>query len=553
MKCSLLLILSFSLQTAVATNFTANPQPENLPTALSIIDCLGVRFTWLQTVFVSFPALFNFMNKLKCVTKLCPRDLEDYGCSCRYEEEDMPIDAMDSCCSQHRRCYKAAAEKDCKLEPGKIILNSACPVGNITCDVSDHCEEVFCLCDKATIECMARSPYNPSLKHLHSSSCPVTYTAVPETSAGASFSPTTAETPVTEPTDISIEVTEARENLTTESPNASLESNTEVFLPDQDTSTASRKPTVTPASAPIIQPADAPVRFETVSRPTKEPTDSSQEEAENEGLDPPVSKAVPYFPLSILGAAGLIDFPLDPEVEECTSNSFNQYSSTGRVRQEFPLLGEMLHCLTGRCPHEFEMYGCYCGQEGRGRPVDELDRCCFFHQCCLEQIRLFGCRPERKLNAQVSCENGQPMCFGTGICDKLQCVCDKASVECMAAAVYNDSVATLSKQQCSGARASCRRRPYGSRPPAPSRPLPEDSSEERGLPQAGKTRPAPGLGRQFHVHHPTFGTSPTVAGTQLTTEDVGEEMGEQEDETTPAGGFPTGHTKPHTLNEDLTN
>ncbi|MBN3304328.1 OC90 protein, partial [Amia calva] len=525
-------------------------------------DCLGVRFTWLQTVFVSFPALFNFMNKLKCVTKLCPRDLEDYGCSCRYEEEDMPIDAMDSCCSQHRRCYKAAAEKDCKLEPGKIILNSACPVGNITCDVSDHCEEVFCLCDKATIECMARSPYNPSLKHLHSSSCPVTYT-------------------VTEPTDISIEVTEARENLTTESPNASLESNTEVFLPDQDTSTASRKPTVTPASAPIIQPADAPVRFETVSRPTKEPTDSSQEEAENEvclmnvyfcsagvihdlclGILYLTSPCYYFTLLSTLycGSSSVYwkknssySFCFPSFHAECTSNSFNQYSSTGRVRQEFPLLGEMLHCLTGRCPHEFEMYGCYCGQEGRGRPVDELDRCCFFHQCCLEQIRLFGCRPERKLNAQVSCENGQPMCFGTGICDKLQCVCDKASVECMAAAVYNDSVATLSKQQCSGARASCRRRPYGSRPPAPSRPLPEDSSEERGLPQAGKTRPAPGLGRQFHVHHPTFGTSPTVAGTQLTTEDVGEEMGEQEDETTPAGGFPTGHTKPHTLNEDLTN
>uniref|UniRef100_A0A3B3S268 Phospholipase A2-like central domain-containing protein n=1 Tax=Paramormyrops kingsleyae TaxID=1676925 RepID=A0A3B3S268_9TELE len=34
----------------------------------------------------------------------------------------------------------------------------------------------------------------------------------------------------------------------------------------------------------------------------------------------------------------------------------------------------MLHCLTGRCPHDYEMHGCYCGQEGRGRPVDQLDR-----------------------------------------------------------------------------------------------------------------------------------------------------------------------------------
>uniref|UniRef100_A0A3B5KAU0 Phospholipase A2-like central domain-containing protein n=1 Tax=Takifugu rubripes TaxID=31033 RepID=A0A3B5KAU0_TAKRU len=37
-------------------------------------------------------------------------------------------------------------------------------------------------------------------------------------------------------------------------------------------------------------------------------------------------------------------------------------------------LGAMLRCLTGRCPHEYEMYGCYCGQEGGGRPVDQLDR-----------------------------------------------------------------------------------------------------------------------------------------------------------------------------------
>uniref|UniRef100_A0A8C9WP29 Phospholipase A2-like central domain-containing protein n=1 Tax=Scleropages formosus TaxID=113540 RepID=A0A8C9WP29_SCLFO len=41
---------------------------------------------------------------------------------------------------------------------------------------------------------------------------------------------------------------------------------------------------------------------------------------------------------------------------------------------KMPTLGEMLHCLTGRCPQEYEMYGCYCGQEGRGKPLDQLDR-----------------------------------------------------------------------------------------------------------------------------------------------------------------------------------
>uniref|UniRef100_A0A8C9FVA2 Phospholipase A2 n=1 Tax=Pavo cristatus TaxID=9049 RepID=A0A8C9FVA2_PAVCR len=46
----------------------------------------------------------------------------------------------------------------------------------------------------------------------------------------------------------------------------------------------------------------------------------------------------------------------------------------GREKRELPQLGEMLFCLTERCPEEFESYGCYCGQEGRGHPTDALDR-----------------------------------------------------------------------------------------------------------------------------------------------------------------------------------
>uniref|UniRef100_A0A3B4WDT8 Phospholipase A2 n=1 Tax=Seriola lalandi dorsalis TaxID=1841481 RepID=A0A3B4WDT8_SERLL len=94
---------------------------------------------------------------------------------------------------------------------------------------------------------------------------------------------------------------------------------------------------------------------------------------------------------------------------EC-SRSLTLYGSDGRARREMPALGEMLHCLTGRCPHEYEMYGCYCGQEGGGQPLDQLDRCCFFHHCCLKQISSMGCRSERKLNAQISCESGKPRC-----------------------------------------------------------------------------------------------------------------------------------------------
>ncbi|MGH0119264.1 UNVERIFIED_CONTAM: hypothetical protein FKN15_029633 [Acipenser sinensis] len=406
--------------------------------ANSLIDCLGVRFTWLQTLLNNFPALFNFITKLKCLTGLCPSDLEDYGCSCRYEEEDVPFDDIDICCYNQRRCYKNAAEKYCKLETGNISINTSCPFGNITCDFTDTCEQIFCLCDKAAIECIASSQYNFSMRHLDSSFCPVTSTAPPET------------------TEVSGLVTAG---------------------PGPQTPKPSKNPSVT---VPQTKPADISVEAETEGRnPSTEAPDSSQES----------------------------------ETEECSSNTFNQYNSNGKINREMPRLGEMLHCLTGRCPHEFEMYGCYCGQEGRGRPVDDLDRCCFFHQCCLEQIQMFGCRPSRRFNAHITCENREATCTGQNTCDKLQCVCDKASAKCMAASHFNETIAFLDKQQCRGMRAPCRRRPGVGRPPV-SAPKSEDSSEEvvnyKGGPLQSHSRIAEPL---------SVGTTPSESqGTQLTTE-----------------------------------
>lgn len=58
-------------------------------------DCLGSHFTWLQAVFTNFPALLQFVSGMKCVAGLCPRDLEDYGCACRFEMEGLPVDESD--------------------------------------------------------------------------------------------------------------------------------------------------------------------------------------------------------------------------------------------------------------------------------------------------------------------------------------------------------------------------------------------------------------------------------------------------------------------------
>ncbi|KAJ8397382.1 hypothetical protein AAFF_G00439310 [Aldrovandia affinis] len=236
----------------------------------------------------------------------------------------------------------------------------------------------------------------------------------------------------------------------------------------------------------------------------KDPLDSS-EEKETKESDIPKAKAVPFFALSLLG---FDEATLEPENEVIIPLC----SARGRRRREMPALGEMLHCLTGRCPHEYEMYGCYCGQEGRGQPQDQLDRCCFVHQCCLEQIRMLGCRQERRISAHVTCEKGQARCYGASVCDKLQCVCDKASAECMAATHFNHSAPL---QHCRGPRASCRRGPVWGRPrPKPQR-QPPDSSEESRQQEAGLPRVTDG----HPSHARNVGTTPEMASMDLSEED----------------------------------
>ncbi|KAF4798205.1 HERV-H LTR-associating protein 1 [Turdus rufiventris] len=155
------------------------------------MDCLGSHFTWIQSIFTNFPALLNFVNKMKCVTGFCPRDFEDYGCSCRFEMEGLPVDAADECCFQHRKCYEEALEMECMWDPSKISADVSCSTKNLTCGETnlskeinqswsltatrksmDPCELFLCTCDKDAIECFVNAQINSSLNGLDVSSCP---------------------------------------------------------------------------------------------------------------------------------------------------------------------------------------------------------------------------------------------------------------------------------------------------------------------------------------------------------------------------------------------
>ncbi|NWT51144.1 OC90 protein, partial [Erythrocercus mccallii] len=145
---------------------------QNVESVALFFDCLGSHFTWLQSIFTNFPALLNFVNKMKCVTGFCPRDFEDYGCSCRFEMEGLPVDEADECCFQHRKCYEEALEMECTWDPSKISADDGCSTKNLTCESVDPCEQFLCTCDKDAIECFVNAQINSSLNGLDVSSCP---------------------------------------------------------------------------------------------------------------------------------------------------------------------------------------------------------------------------------------------------------------------------------------------------------------------------------------------------------------------------------------------
>ncbi|XP_069026086.1 otoconin-90 [Embiotoca jacksoni] len=262
--------------------------------------------------------------------------------------------------------------------------------------------------------------------------------------------------------------------------------------------------------------------------PDGEQADGSQEK-DADDWEAARKRTVPYFAWSLLEAVGLTDVQLQPDSKEC-SHSFSVYASDGRGRREMPALGEMLRCLTGRCPHEYEMYGCYCGQEGGGQPLDQLDRCCFFHRCCLKQIGSMGCRTDRKLNAQTSCESGKPRCQGVAACDKLQCVCDKTTAECMAAAHFNHSLPA--PPRCRGPGPPCRR---ASRPPKPQRVSPQ-SSEESEEPRGERSDATVG-------DEPNAGSRQDATAERNSRSDESADL-QDEDKSNPPAGPSSGETRP---------
>lgn len=446
---------------------------QNVESVALFFDCLGSHFTWLQSIFTNFPALLNFVNKMKCVTGLCPRDFEDYGCSCRFEMEGLPVDEADECCFQHRKCYEEAMEMECAWDPSKISTDVSCSTENLTCESGDPCEQFLCNCDKDAIECFVKAHINSSLNGLDISFCPPLVT---ETTSKRELTTLHMEDLLHHVTEEIQAATASMEEVNSFEPSETVLGTSRARVTTKDHRVTAPAPqvlpikeedgfmeavvsveeiTTTPASFPgdtnSLQVKIAPTEKirASISARTKEketsPARGSQRTTSSE-------RALELV-LSDRGAN-------EPAGKVCQRLTFLQERGNGRVKRELPQLGEMLFCLTERCPEEFESYGCYCGQEGRGYPADALDRCCFSHHCCIEQVKKLGCHAEGSSRSEVVCFDHQPNCVGWTICEKLLCACDKTAAECMASAFFNESLKFPHRQECQEEKISCLSDPY---------------------------------------------------------------------------------------------
>ncbi|CAH7111411.1 Oc90 [Phodopus roborovskii] len=430
---------------------------KNVESVAEIFDCLGSHFTWLQAVFTNFPLMLQFVNSMRCVAGLCPRDFEDYGCACRFEMEGLPVDESDSCCFQHRRCYEEAVEMDCLQDPAKLSADVDCVNKQITCESEDPCERLLCACDKVAVECLVQSGINSSLNFLDASFC---LAQTPETTSIKAPATVLPRGVPEQPTDtrhialsgecglLSTVAGEMRaDRLTTLSRTESVQALQGV---------EAARTTSSPGSAEVVDRAEGathvPAGIKTLRLEVSSVDNGSQETT---------GKACERLAFLRLG--------------------------DGDSTQALLQLGEMLFCLTSHCPEQFESYGCYCGREGRGEPRDALDRCCLSHHCCLEQVRPLGCLHRNRSRSSVACEDHTAKCVGQSLCEKLLCACDQMAAECMASASFDQSLKSPDLRECQGKPVSCEDGMLGGNLASSAASSSEENSEE-ATPQMERLR-----------------------------------------------------------------
>lgn len=122
-----------------------------------------------------------------------------------------------------------------------------------------------------------------------------------------------------------------------------------------------------------------------------------------------------------------------------------------------------LKCASDRSRYEFydlSNYGCWCGVGGSGKPLDQIDRCCWAHDKCFEQARKsqdFNCNP-KKILYSWACKDKNGICQNNVFddssdkvqCAKAACDCDRIFSKCVSKGRMNRRYYKISEGEGAG-------------------------------------------------------------------------------------------------------
>ncbi|XP_013411539.1 basic phospholipase A2 10 [Lingula anatina] len=119
-----------------------------------------------------------------------------------------------------------------------------------------------------------------------------------------------------------------------------------------------------------------------------------------------------------------------------------------------------ISCLSDHWFTDFLDYGCYCGFDGGGTPVDDIDRCCKAHDECYALIQEeCGSLSPYLLPYSATCGMGfkrslPAHCYPPssywleGRCRYNLCECDRRAAECFTTGKYNLTYFAYDQRLC---------------------------------------------------------------------------------------------------------
>ncbi|XP_059171132.1 basic phospholipase A2-like [Physella acuta] len=140
--------------------------------------------------------------------------------------------------------------------------------------------------------------------------------------------------------------------------------------------------------------------------------------------------SIPLFAILLLTAAYVVS-PADAVVKRATD-----------------LLKDMMANAT-QSTTDYSGYGCFCFG-GKGKPVDDVDRCCKEHVDCYTSVinKYKPCSPSTKYY-KYSCQSEKCFCDPVGSrCGYNTCVCDQILSQCVASKKYNAAYKNYDRKKC---------------------------------------------------------------------------------------------------------